>query len=138
MADDRTRNRSIRKSTESMFAKYQIYVKGVDDGIRKCKCDRQLICSKCQNKKIIHMSYSKKHCKLKCNYTPSQKWVLSVYDMRDNQKVVDTVNTVLIKKNIGYDTRIRRRLSPCEKFLRRLRQTTPHRDSPVLTRLLEE
>jgi len=32
----------------------------------------------------------------------------------------------------------RRRLSPGEKYLHRLRQTTPYRDSPVLTRLLEE
>merc|ERR1711964_659071 len=32
----------------------------------------------------------------------------------------------------------RRRLSSGEKFLHRLRQTTPHRDPPVLTGLLEE
>jgi len=90
-----------------------------------------------------------------------QIWVLSVYaleqDEADGKKInhigdqakADEVNQYLhnaglvsrsITNEIGKFARIagRRRLSPGETFLHRLRQAKPYRDSPVLTRLVEE
>jgi len=80
-------------------------------------------------------------------YTPFQKWVLSVYDMENNEQVVADVNTLLrhnrkkgpipvLKQNDDAFI-IRRRLSPGEELLHDRRLASPC-DPLVLARLLEE
>merc|ERR1711964_966747 len=64
-------------------------------------------------------------------HTPYQVWVLSVYDMFEPEKVVARVEQVL-RDNHLLPPKVRRRLSPGESFLHRLRQNSPYRDSPVL------
>merc|ERR1711964_557401 len=92
--------------------------------------------------------------------TPSQVWVLNVYDNMEsnrtsNRMMVEEVCDALHaakpsllskedaeqlknKDNKDIVRANRRRLSPCENFLKDLRSVRPYRDSPVLTRLLGE
>merc|ERR1711964_801032 len=70
-------------------------------------------------------------------------WMVSIRtdceDQGQTQTVIDSVEAQLKRLNIPVEkSGSRRCLSPGETFLRDLRRIKPYRDSPVLTRLLEE
>merc|ERR1711964_253984 len=70
--------------------------------------------------------------------------IIQVLKSKSDNKIFVSGTRVLQKDfhheyiRTGIPDQVRRRLSPGEKYLHRLRQATPYRDSPVLTRMLKE
>merc|ERR1711964_627797 len=63
-----------------------------------------------------------------------EKYDQDEYKIEQVEKQLQSINP-----DVSFTTvKTRRRLSPGEQYLHRLRQAKPYRDSPVLTRLLKE
>merc|ERR1711964_154490 len=75
-------------------------------------------------------------------YGQDSDYVLKVFEQLKNMVKPDVsfqeIRNYNLTKRTNVGAPIRRRLSPGEQYLHRLRQAKPYRDSPVLTRLLEE